>query len=106
MPNPAKMDRRITLQVKTTTQNDYGEPIVTWTTYARIWAEKKDMKGLEKFIAQQVRAEIDTRFVIRYRDDVSLTDRLTFESRDYDIQQVIEIGRRESLEIIAKARVE
>lgn len=87
-------------------QNEYGETVNEWEDYATVWCQKKDVKGLEKWVAQQVKAELDTTFAIHYRDDVSPVNRIVFEGREYDILQVLEIGRRESLDIVAKARAE
>jgi SPP1 family predicted phage head-tail adaptor len=106
MLNPLKMDRRITLQRPVATQNDYGEEVITWTKVTDLWAEKRDLKGLEKWAAQQVAAEKDIRLLIRYRTDVTPVNRILFESREYDIKSVLELGRRESLEITCTARAE
>jgi SPP1 family predicted phage head-tail adaptor len=92
--------------IEWTTQNAYGEPIVEWEDVATVWAGKRDMKGMERFAAQQVMAQVDTKFVIRYRSDVTPINRLVFEGRNYDIVSVLELGRRESLEILAVARAE
>jgi SPP1 family predicted phage head-tail adaptor len=106
MLNPVKLDRRITIQRPVATQNTYGEQVISWVKVADLWAQKRDMKGMERFAAQQVMAQVDTKFVIRYRSDVTPINRLVFEGRNYDIASVLELGRRESLEILAVARAE
>ena len=101
-----KMDRRITLLRRTLTRNAQGEQVNTFTEYATVWAEKRDVTGREYFAAQQVIAENTARFFIRYRDDVALTDRISYAGRTYDLTHVAELGRQDGLEIIAFARVE
>jgi SPP1 family predicted phage head-tail adaptor len=102
---PGKLDRRITIQRQTVTQDSYGQDVVTWTDLATVWAEVGAVRGIERFAAMQTVAEVDTRFVIRHRD-VGPKDRISYGGRTYDIKSVIEIGRREALEIHAQARAE
>ena len=104
MPNPAKMDRRITLQVKTTAQNSYGETIETWSDVAPVWARKVALKGLEKWASQQIQAELHEQFEIRDRDDIAPVNRFVFESKVYDIKSVTEVGRRVGLVLTASVR--
>ena len=101
-----RLDRRITLQRKTVTQDEYGQEIETWTDLATVWAEKRDMKGSERWQAQQKVAEVETTWRIRWRDGITPLDRLLDGDQVYDVTGVAEIGRREGLEITASARAE
>jgi SPP1 family predicted phage head-tail adaptor len=102
--NPGRMDRRITVQSFTTTQNAIGEPEKTWTAlYTDISAEVAQVGGREYFSADQRVAEADCRFYIRYRGDITEQMRIVYDGKTYDIKHIREIGRRERLEILAKA---
>lgn len=103
------LDRRIAIERATETQDDFGEPIQTWATLATVWASKEDIRDTERFMAQQVGAEVTTRFQIRYSATVASVnpkDRVVYDGRVYDIAGVKEIGRREGLEITAVARAD
>lgn len=100
------MDKRITLKNKTVAGNSYGEPVETWVDMATIWAEKKEIRGAERYAAQQLVASVDSIFRIWYRTDVTPALRLVCEDKEYDITGVLEIGCREGLEIYASARAE
>lgn len=97
------MDRRVTLQSRTLTTNAYGEQVVGYTDLETVWAEKWDLRGREYFAAQQVNADVTTRWRIRYRTDVSVLDRVVYDSVPYDINQVVEIGRQGGLELLTTA---
>jgi SPP1 family predicted phage head-tail adaptor len=101
-----KMDRRIIIQRATVTQDDHGEPIETWATLDTVWAQYLPGGGDERYSGQQVFAETQCRFRIRHRAGIKPTDRVSYEGREYDILAVDPIGRREGLEIKAKARAE
>lgn len=97
------MDRRIQLQRRSLAQNSFGEQIETFTTYATVWAEKLDARGREFFAAQQFNGELTTRFRIRWRGDVQMTDQIVYDGLNFNITQIAEIGRKSGHEIFATA---
>ena len=102
------LDRRITIQRKTVTQDDYGQEVETWADFAEVWAAQKPMRGNERFAVQQLLGTGVMTFQIRYRPDLapSVEDRIEYDGRSWDITDVRELGRRESWEIDAKARTD
>ena len=97
-----RMDRRASLYHRVLTQNSHGEQVPSYpTAYVTVWAEKLDQRAREYFAAQGTQAEATTRFRIRWRDDVVMTDRLVLDGVNYDIVQISEIGRHEGLELFA-----
>ena len=100
-----RLDRRVIIQNLILTPNAYGEPIESWATFATVWAEVRDLRGREFFSAQQVNAEVETIFRIRWLAGVLATMRISYDSKAYDILGIAEIGRHDGLELMAKARV-
>ena len=102
-----KLDRQIIILQYSETTDDFGGITETYTALATVWADIRDLREIEKFAAQQANSEITTKFRIRYRDDISARDRISWKGREYDIVGVpSEIGRNEILEILGKARDE
>ena len=103
------LDRRIVLQRATFAPNDFNEPVATWSDLITVWAAVYQVTDVEQFRAQEIGAEVTTRFTIRYSSEVAdlgPTDRVAFDGREYNITGVRELGRREWLEIRAVARAE
>ena len=101
-----RLDRRITLQSPTTVQDSFGEPIITWTTEADVWAKRLDLRASERFVHQQTTATVETVFTIRYRAGVSPAWRVVDEQdRIYDVLGLREPDRRRSLELLCKTQV-
>lgn len=102
-----QLDRMLSLRHRVLgTQDSNGSyPDATITEYAEVPGRKLEISGREYFAAQQKNAERTVRFLIRYRTDVLNTDRIVCEGISYDIEHVAEYGRREGLEIFAKAAV-
>lgn len=110
---PEDFDRKIELQRKSTTQDDYGSEVVTWASIAPggIWASYKPVSDGEKLSAGEVSSALSARFTIRYDSawsDVSTLDQLVFEGKTFDIWGVKESsdGRRQFIEITAARRSE
>ena len=77
------------------------------TLPAKIWAERLELRGDERWNAQQVVAGISCKYRIRHRDDVGPLDMLTdSDGREYDISAVLELGRKDGIELIVNARGE
>lgn len=94
-----RLDRLIEIQRATETQNSYGEPVKAWTSVATVWAERKDESGAELFAASQDQARMVTTFRIRYRDEPRITPamRVIEGEESFDVEAVLEVGRREAL---------
>lgn len=76
--------------------------IETWTDLATVWANVRELRGTERFEAAQLTALVDAYFTIRYRPDVVPHMRLNYEGDLFDIQEVLELPRREGLQLEAK----
>ncbi|WP_421925483.1 phage head closure protein [Neoaquamicrobium sediminum] len=101
-----KLDRRVTIRRLTETgRNAFNEPIVEWADVATVWAQQRPNRGSERFAAAQVNGTAVMTFHIRYRSDLSTTDRILYEGREYEIvAPPREIGRRVVTEIDCIAR--
>ena len=101
-----RLDRVVTLGKKTVSgQDSYGEETVTWTDVI-VWAERRDLRGDERWTAQQVMGKQTCVYRIYYRTDLTVEDRLVDGSDTYDIHSIAEIGRKEGLELLCSARGE
>ncbi len=99
-----RMDRLITLQKRTTTgQNTYGEEQYTYADVP-VWAERRELRGNERFAAMQVVSTTASTYRLHYREDITVKDRLKDGADTYDIHAVLPIGRREGLELLVSHR--
>jgi len=98
-----RLDRRITIQSQDDTRNNFGEVEKDYTTVATVWAQviykggQKETPEAEQMFAQQ-----NIEFFIRHPQGsftITETDRVVFESRNYEILGQEEVGRREGLRL-------
>lgn len=102
--NPGSLDRRVTIESYTTATDSWGHPEKTWSTLASVWAQKKEVRAVERTEQAQVVALSYTQFRIRHRSDVDTTMRINYESQYFYITAVKELGRKEGLEIQTEQR--
>ena len=99
-----RLDRRIVIEVNTPTRSPSGEKVDSWATLATVWAEVRPLRGKEFFDAAAVQSEIDTKFRIRFRSDLTTKMRINYDGNLYDIHSIAELGRHAATEIMASAQ--
>jgi len=99
-----KLDSTIQIQRPFETVNSYGAFNVTWETMATLRAEIIEERTEELDRDPGTAGQRFVTFRMRYRDSVSLGDRILFDGEIYDLKSVTEIGRRRGLEVRAKYR--
>lgn len=101
---PGRLDRLVTLYKRTVASlTDFGEETATWDT-VQVWAERLELRGDERWTAQQVVGTRACRYRIRYRTDLAVDDLLVDGSDTYDVHAIVELGRKEGLELTCTAR--
>lgn len=103
-----RLDRRVTIvRDGPATKDSMGEAIASAPIEVERWASVRPAPGTERFANAENAASAPMRFVFRWEDDlVRATDRLRHDGRTFDVKSVIEIGRREGLEILAVGRTD
>jgi SPP1 family predicted phage head-tail adaptor len=105
-----ELDRRITVQrAELATGGDYNEPQEAWTDIATVSARRADASAGEAYRAQEVGAEISTRFRVRWSAltaSITPKDRVSYEGKLYNVTAVREPAgtRNQWLEIDCVAR--
>ena len=75
------------------------------TLPATVWAERLELRGTERWNAQQVVPTLSVKYRLRYRDDITAQCMLIDDAdREYDIQPPIELGRKDGLELVCSVR--
>lgn len=93
-----RLDREITIEQYTASQNDFGEELLTWSTFSECWcsAEWPAAHNDEGQEAQQETATESVNLIVRWIDanGVEPKMRALFEGRYYDILGVTLLGRQ------------
>lgn len=94
-----KLDRSITIQKFTSTVNDYGSPVESWTDVATLRAQVLQ-SSTEEFLRGYGEAETTAIILrIRWRDGIIPDNRVVYDGRNLNIREIKEIGRRKGLDL-------
>ena len=99
-----QLDRIVTIQQRTATRDSFGGEVVTWVDLATAWARVTPRSAREQFEndANVTIASTTAVFRIRYRGDLDVTMRVVYEDgSEWDIEGIVEVGRRFMLDVIA-----
>ena len=101
-----KMDRRISVEHRNTTRDEYGQVGPGYTTTATIWADVV-FRGSprEKLLDASIYPSAEIAVIIRHpRGSWTPTDtmRVNFNAEYYDVVGMQEIGRREGLRLFCE----
>jgi SPP1 family predicted phage head-tail adaptor len=104
-----KLDRRVQFRRSTLSDNGLTE-VETWADHGTpVWASKVDVSDGEKLRADQVAANLTSRFIVRRNSfSIGLTakDQITYGGDTFSIYGIKEIDSRSCFEITAGARVD
>lgn len=87
-----KLRHKIIIEEPTETQDAYGQPVKTWTTFKTRRASYNNLSGNEKFVSQQVNSESKVAFTVRHITGVTTKMRIYFDSRYFNILYVNDIN--------------
>lgn len=103
--NASHLDRLVTLVLITTIRGATGSAKPSRTTIENVPAQYAPVSGHEQIRTGALMNDFSARFRFRYRTDIKAKDELLFEGRIFDVVgPVVEIGRRDFIEVLAKAR--
>lgn len=83
-----RLDRKLTIQSQTTARNASSEAIATWSTLATVWGKRMPLRGAELYATNQVVAQAECKFRIRWRDDLDESMRVVDDGTTYGIQHI------------------
>lgn len=94
-----KLDKAITIQRFTSTVDAYGTVTENWTDLAPVKAQVIQSSTEEFMRAWGTSSEPVIVFRIRYREDITLADRIQHGDQHFDIKEIKDLGRRVGLEL-------
>lgn len=87
------LNQRVTIQQQSTAVDEIGQPVVSWSDVATVWAEVKDVSGREYIAAGAEQSAVLTKITIRKRSGIVSSMRVLHGSDTYGIDAVLENDR-------------
>lgn len=90
-----QLHERVVIQQATETTTTAPSSTVTWSTVDTVWARVEPLMASERIQAQAMQSTASYRVTIRYRTDVTTTNRLTWDGKTLQIHGVTKVGGRD-----------
>lgn len=90
-PEAGKLDRRITIQQRSTSKDTFGQESVTWSDRLSCWAKIEPLSGRELELGQAVASEVSHRVTVLYRAGITSAMRVLYQGRYFDIHGVLDV---------------
>jgi SPP1 family predicted phage head-tail adaptor len=100
--DPARLDRRVTLQQAEAARDALGGSVITWADQVTVWAGKAPGSGGRLYAAEAKHYEASLIYRIRHRPDVRAGLRLVHGDDLFEVVHVEEIGRRHFLDLFLR----
>lgn len=94
MVRAGTLRERITIQQVTMAQSASGAQTPTWATFATRWAQVMESRGREAFDLAQTEASQVVVFICRYVPNLTEQMRISYDSKTYRINSVVDLARR------------
>lgn len=88
MPGAGNLDRRVTIERATVTQDPFGGDQMAWATLGTVWASVLYLSDAERLSASQVNATVEARFTFRSSTvtrTVTAKDRINYDGALWDL---------------------
>lgn len=82
--------KRIRIEKQVSTADNQGGHTITYALRAVVNAHERPLNGAEALRTAQVTAVLSSVWEIRYRDDISVKDRIRFKTRVLEIESFID----------------
>ena len=103
MMQAGRLDTRVTLQRRTTGQDDWGQPTEGWEDVAQVWANVRHLNGVESIKAGADVSVVRASIRIRWREGVDAGQRVLIGSAIYQIQAVMpDLGGRVFVDLVCE----
>lgn len=100
---------QITVQVNTTSRDDYGGVTNSWSTYLTTRAQVNPVGGDQRLGDDKITNDRNYEFTFRYdasKDIVSPKHRISWDSRTFDIQSILDYDERQHFVKVAAVQRE
>ena len=89
-----RMNDRVTFQRPVVVRSTTGSETTTWADHVTVWATVKDVSGDQRFLADETRNSVETKILVKYRQDITERMRVLYRGRVMDILAIVEPSAR------------
>ena len=97
------LNHRITIWAATSSVNEVGEQIDSWSAITSVWAARSALKLVEVNRMAGLDQAAEIKFRVRYRADLTTKMEVEHGGKRFRITSVEEVGNREGLDLFVRS---
>jgi len=91
-----QLDRRVIFQSQASSTDAFGQNVGSWSDTLTLWAKVIERSGSESEQSNQIVAVRKVDFIIRYNSQINELFRVSYRSKIYQIEAIIQDESRDS----------
>jgi len=91
-----QLDRRVIFQSQASSTDAFGQNVGSWSDTLTLWAKVVERSGSESEQSNQIVAVRKVDFIIRYNSQINELFRVSYRSKIYEIEAIIQDEARDS----------
>jgi len=91
-----QLDRRVIFQSQASSTDAFGQNVGSWSDTLTLWAKVIERSGSESEQSNQIVAVRKVDFIIRYNSQINELFRVSYRSKIYEIEAIIQDEARDS----------
>lgn len=97
------LNSRVTIRQQATGQDPLGQPLLTWSDVATVWANIKHTSGIEQIKAGAETSTVKVSIQIRYKTGLTHAMRVVHGADTYNIISVLpDVGKKEYTNLVCE----
>ena len=98
-----QLNTRVVVQQQSTTPDALGQPTLSWSTFATLWADVRHTSGVEAIKSDAIASVVRASIRVRYRGDLTAAMRVVHGSTTYNIVAVLpDVGGKEYVDLVCE----
>ena len=89
MISAADLNTRLNIEQRTSSQDELGQPVVTWSLVAAVWGSVRHLSGVAAIKSGADTSTVKASFRIRYMAGIDSGMRVTVDGKHYNIVSIL-----------------
>ncbi len=96
--------QRVIVEQRGSVQDSVGQPVESWTTYATVWADIRNQRGMEAVKADTMTSTVKASIRVRYKAGITAAMRVRHGATIYQIMAVLpDAASKDYMDLVCEA---
>lgn len=102
MISAADLNTRLNIEQRTSSQDELGQPVETWSLVAAVWGSVRHLSGVAAIKSGADTSTVKASFRIRYMAGIDSGMRVTVDGKHYNIVSILPNKAERYIDLVAE----